>query len=181
MSFGEIIPEGKNMRGRASVYGSFERKVNLKEVWRDRADGNSRRYIRFQTTCHAEVTDWLLTGASRPHGATSTAFLPARPNGGSQKEGMTKALAAFIIGGAFVAVAMLLGHHNVATPIPFVVLSPGIMAGALAPDSGFSPEGDLHPWGFFSTSIVFVVDIAIYGGLVYLLLHLAGRFGKVSK
>jgi len=90
-------------------------------------------------------------------------------------------LAALFIGSSFVGMVMLLGHHNVATPIPLVVLSPGILAGALAPGSGFNPEGDIHPWGFFSTFIVYAVNIAIYGGLAYLLLNLARWLRKDSK
>jgi hypothetical protein len=94
---------------------------------------------------------------------------------------MKKGLKALIIGSSFVGVLVLLGRYNVATPIPFVVLSPGILAGAFAPGSGFNIEGDIHPWGFFSTFIVFAVDVTIYGGLVYLSLNLPSWLRKSSK
>jgi hypothetical protein len=104
------------------------------------------------------------------------------------KSGMTKGsaalikgLVALVIGSSFVGIVMLLGHHSVATPIPFVVLSPGIFAGALVPGSGFNPEGDMHPWGPLSTFIVYAVNIAIYGGLIYLFLSLASRLRKSSR
>jgi hypothetical protein len=83
---------------------------------------------------------------------------------------------ALILGGIFVCILELLGHHQVATPVPFWLLLPGIMAGTLAPDSGFSPEGDVHPWGLFSTFIVYVINVGLYSGLAYLaLVHVPSR------
>jgi hypothetical protein len=58
-----------------------------------------------------------------------------------------RVLPVFFIGGAFVGVVEVLGHRGVGTPIPFWLMLPRILAGALAPDSGFNPEGDTHPWG----------------------------------
>jgi hypothetical protein len=94
---------------------------------------------------------------------------------------MKRTLAALFVGGAFVAAVELLGHHGVGTPIPFWVLAPGILAGAFAPDSGFNPEGDTHPWGGLSTFIVFAVNVGIYGGLVYVLLKLFGWPHRAQK
>ena len=76
---------------------------------------------------------------------------------------------------------LLLGHFNMATPFPLVVLSPGILAGAFVPDSGFNIEGDIHAWGLFSKCIVFAVDVTIYGGLVYLYFNLRSWRRKSSK
>jgi hypothetical protein len=40
----------------------------------------------------------------------------------------------------------------------------GIMAGAIAPDSGFNPK-DIHPWGLVSTLIVYAVNFAVKVGI----------------
>jgi hypothetical protein len=39
---------------------------------------------------------------------------------------------------------------------------------AIVPDSGFNPK-DIHPWGLVSTLIACAVDVAIYGGMAYLI------------
>lgn len=69
-----------------------------------------------------------------------------------------------------VVVLHLLATHGLLTPIPFWLLSPGIMAGALCPDSGFNPEGDLHPWGPVSSSVTYAVDVALYWCIAYAVL-----------
>jgi hypothetical protein len=69
----------------------------------------------------------------------------------------------------------MLARHSLITPVPFFLLWPGIMAGALAPDSGYNPEGDIHPWGPVSTFIVHATNIAIYSGAVFIFLRLARR------
>ncbi len=94
---------------------------------------------------------------------------------------MKRALAALIVGSSFVGVVFFLGHHNMATPIPFWVLLPGILAGALVPGSGFNPEGDTHPWSLVSAFTVFAVNVTIYGGFVYLLLSLIRWPRKAPK
>jgi hypothetical protein len=94
---------------------------------------------------------------------------------------MKRGLIALMIGSSFFGMLLLLGHLNVATPFPLVMLSPGILAGAFAPGSGFNIEGDIHPWGVFSKFIVFAVDVTIYGGLVYLYLSLRNWRRKSSK
>jgi hypothetical protein len=86
-----------------------------------------------------------------------------------------------MIGGAFVGAMKILGHFGLATPIPFVVLSPGIMAGAIAPDSGFNPEGDIRPWGPVSVVIFYAVNIGIYSGLTYLIFHFLRRPRRASR
>jgi hypothetical protein len=97
------------------------------------------------------------------------------------KGGMKQALAALIVGSVFVGVVLALGRHSLATPIPFWVLLPGILTGALAPGSGFNPEGDTHPWGLVSTLVVFAVNTGIYSGLAYLALRLFGWPREISK
>jgi hypothetical protein len=92
-----------------------------------------------------------------------------------------RALAALIVGSVFVVAVLALGRHNLATPIPFWVLLPGILAGALVPGSGFNPEGDTHPWSPVSTFVVFAVNAGIYTGLAYLALSLFGWPRKISK
>ena len=93
---------------------------------------------------------------------------------------MKPAFKALIVGGAFVCIVGLLGRLRFATPVPFVLLSPGIFAGALVPGSGFNIEGDLHPWGALSVCVVIVVDAAIYGGIAYLSLLLVHRRRQTS-
>ncbi|MBV8136771.1 MAG: hypothetical protein JO121_14240 [Deltaproteobacteria bacterium] len=94
---------------------------------------------------------------------------------------MNRAGLALILGAAFVGFIELLGHHSIATPLPFFLLSIGLVAGGLAPDSGFSPEGDTHPWGPLSTSLAYAVNIAIYSGIAYLVLTLVRRRLRASR
>jgi hypothetical protein len=79
---------------------------------------------------------------------------------------------AFILGGAFVGIVEVLGHYQMATPMPFWLLLPGIIAVACIPGSGFDLK-DNHPLGPGSELILYAVNVAIYGGLAYLML----RFG----
>jgi hypothetical protein len=72
------------------------------------------------------------------------------------------------IGGSFVGTLELLGHHDLATPGPFWLLLPGLLAGAVIPGSGFDLKDD-HPWSPLSTLVVYAVNVAIYGGLANLL------------
>jgi hypothetical protein len=76
------------------------------------------------------------------------------------------------IGGSFVGLLELLGHHNLATPVPFWLLLPGLLAGAVIPGSGFDLKDD-HPWSPLSTFVVYAVNVAIYGGLANLLPNLS--------
>lgn len=80
-----------------------------------------------------------------------------------------RAWLSLLIGGAFVGALHLLGHHNMATPVPFWLLLPGLLAGAATPGSGFDLKDD-HPWSVPSTLVVYAVNVAIYGGLANLLL-----------
>jgi hypothetical protein len=75
---------------------------------------------------------------------------------------MSHAWKAFLMGAAIVGIGKVLAHYQAATPIPFWLLSPGILAGACVPDSGFNPEGDYRPWGPISTTVVYAVDILLY-------------------
>jgi hypothetical protein len=92
-----------------------------------------------------------------------------------------RALEALIIGGAFGCILMMLGHHAIATPVPILFLFPGILTGALVLDSGFNIEGDIHSWGRVSTIISYAVNIAIYGGLAYLFLHVFDRLRRAPR
>ena len=80
--------------------------------------------------------------------------------------GMRKWIA-FGISVAVVLAVKVLASLGAMTPIPFWMMLPGIMAGALCPDSGFNPEGDVHRWGVVSSAVVYVVNIALYWGLAY--------------
>jgi hypothetical protein len=94
---------------------------------------------------------------------------------------MTRAWTAIVLGSAFVGIVTVLGHEHFATPIPFWLLSPGILAGACVPGSGFSPEGDMHPWSPVSVFVVYAVNIALYSPLAYLLLYPLRRRLVVSR
>lgn len=90
---------------------------------------------------------------------------------------MRRAFTALIAGSLLVGLAVLLGRLKIATPIPFFVLLPGILTGAMVPGSGFNPEGDTHPWGLLSMIVVFAVNIMLYTSLVWLVLGLL-RYGS---
>jgi len=49
------------------------------------------------------------------------------------------------------------------------------------PDSGYGPEGDMHPWGPMSVLLVYAVNFVLYSGLVYLGSWMRGRFRKTSR
>jgi hypothetical protein len=88
----------------------------------------------------------------------------------AEKGEMKRGLEALIIGSSFVGIVMLLGYRDVATPIPLVVLSPGILVVMSHSGFGFNPEGE--KWSLFSELIAFFVDVAVYGGPVYLFLNI---------
>jgi len=94
---------------------------------------------------------------------------------------MKREAIAIVAGGVFVGVAKLVGHNLTTGPTVALLLWPGLTLGALAPDSGYSPEGDLHPWGLISRLIVYGVNIALYAGLAYLLLGLVPRLRRELK
>jgi hypothetical protein len=73
------------------------------------------------------------------------------------------------IGGSFVGILQLLGHHGLATPVPFYLLLPGLLAGTAIPGSGFELKED-HPLSLPATLVIYAVDVALYGGLANLLL-----------
>jgi len=75
--------------------------------------------------------------------------------------------------GCVVGLALkLLALRGAITPVPYWMMLPGIMAGALCPDSGYNPEGDVHPWGAISTTVVYVVNLALYSVIAYGILAL---------
>jgi hypothetical protein len=80
---------------------------------------------------------------------------------------------AFIIGGAFVGIVAVLGHHQMATPMPFWVLLPGIIAAACV--TGGLDFKDNHPLSLAFTIVLYAVSVAIYGGLAYLVLRFASK------
>jgi hypothetical protein len=94
---------------------------------------------------------------------------------------MTRTWTAFVLGAALVGIVEALGHYKLATPIPFLLLSPGILAGACVPGSGFNPEGDTQPWSPLSIFVVYAVNIALHSGLAYLLLYPLRRHFQPAK
>jgi hypothetical protein len=89
---------------------------------------------------------------------------------------VTRAWTAIVLGSAFVGIVKVLGHHALATPIPFFLLLPGMLAAACVPDSSSNLKEDIHsPLAVF---VVYAVNMALYSGLAYLLL---GRRRVVSK
>jgi hypothetical protein len=94
---------------------------------------------------------------------------------------MTQRWTALALGAALVGIAKVLGDFDLATPIPFWLLSPGILAGACVPGSGFNPEGDVHPWSPLSVFVSYAVNIALCSGLAYLVISpLRRRFLPVK-
>jgi len=92
---------------------------------------------------------------------------------------MTRAWTAIVLGAALVGIAGVLGHLQFATPIPFLLLSPGILIGACVPDPSSNLKEDIHsPLTVF---VVYAVNIALYSGLAYLLLYCLRRRLLVSK
>lgn len=76
----------------------------------------------------------------------------------------------------------LVGRSIVDTSIPVVLLLPGILAGALALDSGFNTEGDMHHWGLhLGTLILYGVNVGFYSGLAYLILKVWFRKRQKSS
>ena len=91
---------------------------------------------------------------------------------------MKRAWIASLLGAACVGTLSVLGHHDIATPIPFVSLLPGIFVAAILPGSHFDPEGgDAMNHQPLSILVMYAVNIAIYGGLAYLLL----RLGRILR
>jgi hypothetical protein len=74
---------------------------------------------------------------------------------------------------AFVGALCFARYRHIWTPAPLYLLIPGILVGALVPDSGFNPVGDLHPWGVYSQIVVYSVNVLLYSLLVYLFLLVA--------
>jgi hypothetical protein len=81
---------------------------------------------------------------------------------------------AFIIGGAFGGIVAVLGHHQMATPMPFWLLLPGIIAAACVTGSGLDFK-DNRPLSPAFTIVLYAVSVAIYGGLAYLVLRFASK------
>ncbi len=73
-----------------------------------------------------------------------------------------------MLGGAFVGIVLLLGRLHFATPIPFLLLSPGFLAGVCVPGSGFNLKEDT-PLSPLALVVVFAVNTALYSGFAYLL------------
>ncbi len=92
---------------------------------------------------------------------------------------MTRAWTAIVLGSAVVGIVMVLGHLQLATPIPFLLLSPGFLTGACVPGSGFDLKSD-NPWSPLAVFVVFAVNISLYSVLAYLLYPLRRRL-VVSK
>jgi hypothetical protein len=80
------------------------------------------------------------------------------------------AVAALGIGGAVVGAIELLGRNQVADPVPFFLLLPGVLVGALTPDLGA-----------ISKLILYGVSVGFYSGLAYLILRVIQRVRKTSR
>jgi hypothetical protein len=94
---------------------------------------------------------------------------------------MTRAWTAIVLGGALVGIAKVLGQYDLATPIPFLLLLPGILTGASLPGSGFNLKDDTHPWSLLSVFVVYAVNIVLCSGSAYLLLYPFRRHFLTSK
>ena len=88
---------------------------------------------------------------------------------------MRRAPLALSIGGAFVAGSEVLARLGIAAPIPSSLLIPGMVAGLFASDAGWMTEGPAYPWGPISTSITYVLNVAIYSALVFAIHVLSER------
>jgi hypothetical protein len=73
---------------------------------------------------------------------------------------MTRTWTAIVLGGALVGIAKVLAHYDLATPIPFWLLLPGILTGACVPGSGFNLKDDTH-WSPLSVFVFYAVNIAL--------------------
>ena len=90
-----------------------------------------------------------------------------------------RALAALIIGGAFVFALAQLLLRLLMFPIPILLLFPGLVVGALLPGSGFNPEGTMDWWSTPYGFISYGVNVVFYSGLAFLLLpRLIRRLSK---
>jgi hypothetical protein len=93
---------------------------------------------------------------------------------------MTRTWTAIVLGGALVGIAKVLAHYDLATPIPFWLLLPGILTGACVPGSGFNLKDDTH-WSPLSVFVFYAVNIALYSDLAYLLLYRLRRHFLAAK
>jgi hypothetical protein len=75
-----------------------------------------------------------------------------------------------VVSFAIVGSMVLLAVLKIGTPIPFLILLPGIIAGAPIPDSHFDPEGQAigvpgpGPW---SITVFWLVNITLYAVILY--------------
>lgn len=83
---------------------------------------------------------------------------------------MSRTWTALLLGAVMVGTLKVLGHYDLVTPIPFWLLLPGLVAGALVPGSGFDLKTD-RPWSPVAVFVFYAVNIVLYSGLAYLLLY----------
>ena len=75
-----------------------------------------------------------------------------------------------VVSSAIVGSMLSLAVLRIGTPISFLILLPGIVAGAPVPDSHFDPEGQAigvpgpGPW---SLSVFWLVNITFYAVILY--------------
>jgi uncharacterized membrane protein AbrB (regulator of aidB expression) len=81
---------------------------------------------------------------------------------------------ALIIGGVFVGIVEVLGYRHMATPMPFWLLLPGVIAAACVPGSGFNLKTTQHLSPVFYL-VFYPVNVAIYAGLAYLMLRFSSK------
>lgn len=83
---------------------------------------------------------------------------------------MKRVWCAVIIASAVVTLANVLGRFSMATPIPFFLLLPGLMAGMCMPDAGKFKTDD--PWGPLATMTAYATNLVVHTGAAYGLLSL---------
>ena len=90
---------------------------------------------------------------------------------------MKRVWCAVIIASAVVTVANVLARFSMATPIPFFLLMPGLIAGMSMPDAGAFKTND--PWGPLATVTAYATNIVIYTGVAYGVL--SSRFWRTTS
>jgi hypothetical protein len=73
-----------------------------------------------------------------------------------------------------------MGRRNFATPIPFVLMSPGMVVGSLVPGSGYDIDGDFSTPSALSICVFYGIDTAMYSGIAYLSSWLVHRRHQTS-
>jgi hypothetical protein len=92
-----------------------------------------------------------------------------------------RAWKAFLIGCALVGILRLLNGLEITEFISFFLLLPGILAAAALSGSGFDFKTNSHPLGLGFAILLYGVNIAIYGGIAYLVLYFMQSHRRVTE